>query len=228
MAKTLLFEIGTEEIPSGFIVPALNFMKASITEKLSALKFEHEEVQMFSTPRRFAFRIAGMTETLPDAMETKMGPPKSIAFDKDGNPTKAGLGFAQTCGVDITEVVIAKTPKGEYLSVTRNIPGKSAIEVLPEILEDMILKIPFTKTMRWSNPDVRFARPVHWILAMFGQDVLPVKFGNIKAGRLTYGNRFMTKDPIEITSPDAYEQILEKAYVIPDLEKRKDYHLEGG
>ena len=86
----------------------------------------------------------------------------------------------------------------------------------------MILKIPFTKTMRWSNPDVRFARPVHWILAMFGQDVLPVKFGNIKAGRLTYGNRFMTKDPIEITSPDAYEQILEKAYVIPDLAKRKN------
>ena len=177
MAKTLLFEIGTEEIPSGFIVPALNFMKASITERLSTLKFEHDEVRMFSTPRRFAFRIAGMTETLPDATETKMGPPKGIAFDKDGNPTKAGLGFAQTCGVDITEVSIAKTPKGEYLSVTRNIPGKSAIEVLPEILEEMILKIPFTKTMRWSNPDVRFARPVHWIVAMFGQDVLPVKFG---------------------------------------------------
>jgi glycyl-tRNA synthetase beta chain len=222
MAKTLLFEIGTEEIPSGFIVPALNFMKASITEKLSALKFEYDEVQMFSTPRRLAFRIAGMTETLPDATETKMGPPKGIAFDKDGNPTKAGLGFAQTCGVDITEVSIAKTPKGEYLSVTRNIPGKAAMEVLPEILEEMILKIPFTKTMRWSNPDVRFARPVHWILAMFGQDVLPVKFGNIKAGRLTYGNRFMTKDSIEITSPDAYEQILEAAYVIPDLAKRKN------
>ena len=222
MAKTLLFEIGTEEIPSGFIVPALNFMKASITEKLSTLKFEHDEVQMFSTPRRFAFRIAGMSETLSDVTETKMGPPKGIAFDKDGNPTKAGLGFAQTCGVDITEVSIAKTPKGEYLSVTRNIPGKSATEVLPEILEEMIPKIPFTKTMRWSNPDVRFARPVHWILAMFGQDVLPVKFGNIKAGRLTYGNRFMTKDPIEITSPDAYEQILEKAYVIPDLAKRKN------
>jgi len=221
MAKTLLFEIGTEEIPSGFIVPALNFMKAYVTEKLAALKFEHDPVQVFSTPRRLAIRISGMVETLPDSVETKMGPPRSIAFDKDGNPTKAGLGFAQTCGVDISEVSVAKTPKGEYLSVTRNIPGKSAAEVLPAILEEMISKIPFTKTMRWSNPDVRFARPVHWILALFGTDVLPVRFGNISSGRVTYGNRFMTKGPIEIGSPQEYEQALEKAYVIADLDKRK-------
>jgi glycyl-tRNA synthetase beta chain len=221
MAKTLLFEIGTEEIPSGFIVPALNFMKTSVTDKLAALKFKHDAVQLFSTPRRLAFRISGMAETLADSVETKMGPPKGIAFDKDGNPTKAGLGFAQTCGVDISEVSIAKTPKGEYLSVTRNIPGKSAMEVLPGILEDMIFRIPFNKTMRWSNPDVRFARPVHWILALFGTDVLPVRFGNVSSGTLTYGNRFMTKGPIEIDGPESYEQILEKAYVIPDLEKRK-------
>ena len=221
MAKTLLFEIGTEEIPSGFIIPALNFMKASITEKFSSLKIEHDTVQMFSTPRRLALRISGLIETLPDAVETKMGPPKGIAFDKDGNPTKAGLGFAQTCGVDISEVSIAKTPKGEYLSVTKTIPGKPMIEVLPGIFEEMIGKIPFTKTMRWSNPDVRFARPVHWILSLFGQDVLNVKFGNIHADRFTYGNRFMAKGPIEVKDPSDYERLLEKAYVIPDLEKRK-------
>ena len=221
MARTLLFEIGTEEIPSGFIVPALNFMKAFITEKFSALKLEHDTVQMFSTPRRLAMRISGLVETLPDAVETKMGPPKGIAYDKDGNPTKAGLGFAQTCGVDISEVSIAKTPKGEYLSVTKTIPGKPMIEVLPGLFEEMIGKIPFTKTMRWSNPDVRFARPVHWILSLFGKDVLSVKFGNIHAGRFTYGNRFMGKGPIEVKDPSDYEQLLEKAYVIPDLEKRK-------
>lgn len=221
MARTLLFEIGTEEIPSGFIVPALNFMKASITEKFSALKLGHDTVQMFSTPRRLAMRISGLVETLPDAVETKMGPPKGIAYDKDGNPTKAGLGFAQTCGVDISEVSIAKTPKGEYLSVTKTIPGKPMIEVLPGIFEEMIGKIPFTKTMRWSNPDVRFARPVHWILSLFGKDVLSVKFGNINAGRFTYGNRFMAKGPIEVKDPSDYEQLLEKDYVIPDLEKRK-------
>lgn len=221
MSKTLLFEIGTEEIPSGFIVPAQGFMKSFVTEKLASLKFEHDAAEIFSTPRRLAFRISGMADTLADSVETKMGPPRSIAFDKDGNPTKAGLGFAQTCGVEISEVSIAKTPKGEYLSVTRHIPGKSAKEVLPGILEEMMSRIPFNKTMRWSNPDVRFARPVHWILALFGPDVLPVRFGNIVSGRLTCGNRFMTNGPIEIESPEVYEQILEKAYVIPDLEKRK-------
>jgi glycyl-tRNA synthetase beta chain len=221
MARTLLFEIGTEEIPSGFIVPALNFMKSYITDKFSGLKLEHGALQMFSTPRRLALRIPGMAETLPDTVENKMGPPKSISFDKDGNPTKAGLGFAQTCGVDISEVAIAKTPKGEYLSMTRTIPGRTVMEVLPGMLEEMIGKIPFNKTMRWSNPDVRFARPVHWLLAMFGQDILPVKFGNLTAGRITYGNRFMAKGPFQVDNPDDYEQILEKAHVIPDLEKRK-------
>jgi glycyl-tRNA synthetase beta chain len=222
MARTLLFEIGTEEIPSGFIVPALNFMKASITEKLSGLKLEHDAMQIFSTPRRLAFRIQGMVESLPDAVETKMGPPKSISYDKDGNPTKAALGFAQSAGVEFSGVSITKIPKGEYLCVTKTIPGKSVGEVLPGILEEMIGKIPFPKTMRWSNPDVRFARPVHWILALFGQDVLPVKFGNITAGRLTYGNRFMAKGPFQVENPDAYEQILEKAFVIPGLDKRKE------
>ncbi len=221
MARTLLFEIGTEEIPSGFIVPALNFMKGYMGDRLDALKVEHDEVRVFSTPRRLALMVAGIAETLPDATETKMGPPKNIAFDKDGNPTKAGLGFAQTCGVDIAEVTIARTPKGEYLSVTRTTPGRPSRDALPALLEEMIPKIPFNKTMRWSNPDVRFARPVHWILALFGSDVLPVRFGNIVSGRITFGNRFMAREPLEVNDPEAYELILEKAYVIPDLGKRK-------
>jgi len=221
MARTLLFEIGTEEIPSGFIVPALNFMKSFMGERLTALRLDHEDIRVFSTPRRLALKVSGIAETLPDATETKTGPPKSIAFDKDGNPTKAGLGFAQTCGVNISEVTIARTPKGEYLSVTRTTPGRPAREVLPALLEEMIPKIPFTKTMRWSNQGVRFARPVHWILALFGIDVLPVAFGDISSGRVTFGNRFMAREPLEVADPETYEQVLDKAHVIPDLDKRK-------
>lgn len=221
MARTLLFEIGTEEIPSGFIVPALNFMKSFMGERLTALRLDHEDIRVFSTPRRLALKVSGLAETLPDATETKTGPPKSIAFDKDGNPTKAGLGFAQTCGVNISEVTIARTPKGEYLSVTRTTPGRPAREVLPALLEEMIPKIPFTKTMRWSNQGVRFARPVHWILALFGTDVLPVAFGEISSGRVTFGNRFMAREPREVADPETYEQVLDKAHVIPDLDKRK-------
>ena len=221
MARTLLFEIGTEEIPSGFIVPAMNFMKSFMGERLTALRLDHEDIRVFSTPRRLALKVSGIAETLPDATETKTGPPKSIAFDKDGNPTKAGLGFAQTCGVNISEVTIARTPKGEYLSVTRTTPGRPAREVLPALLEEMIPKIPFTKTMRWSNQGVRFARPVHWILALFSIDVLPVAFGDISSGRVTFGNRFMAREPLEVADPETYEQVLDKAHVIPDLDKRK-------
>ncbi|MRR38636.1 glycine--tRNA ligase subunit beta, partial [bacterium] len=178
MAKSLLFEIGSEEIPSGFIPPALNFMRTFITNKFADAKLPCGKPEVFGTPRRLAVRVAGLEEALPDMVETRMGPAKQAAFDKDGNPTKAALGFARSAGVDISDVTYATTPKGEYLSVTRTIPGRPTIEVLPGILQDMIGQIPFPKTMKWSNPDVRFARPVHWLAAIFGSEVLPMSFGN--------------------------------------------------
>ncbi len=221
MARTLLFEIGTEEIPSGFIDSAASFMRTYLEEAFGKIKLPCKDIRTFSTPRRLAVMATGIAETLPDIVETKMGPPRNIAFDKEGNPTRAALGFAQTCGVDISEVTVVTTPKGDYLSVTRTTPGRQAREVLPEILEDMIPKIPFAKTMRWSNPGVRFARPVHWILALFGEDVLPVRFGTLSSGRSTRGNRFMAPGAVDIGRPEEYETCLEKAFVIPDAEKRK-------
>ncbi len=228
MAKSLLFEIGSEEIPSGFIVPALSFMRTYVAKKFAEAKLGHEPIKVFGTPRRLGLSVKGLAETLPDTVETRMGPAKQAAFDKDGNPTKAALGFARSAGVDIGEVSIANTPKGEYLSVTRTIPGKPTTEFLPGILEDMIPQIPFPKTMRWANPDVRFARPVHWISALYGGEILPVRFGNITAGSKTYGNRFMAPKAIEITSVEAYEDLLASNYVIPDIEKRKAIDLGRG
>jgi len=222
MGSSLLFEIGTEEIPSGFNAPALDFIRSRVSQRFSEIQLDYDSLNVFGTPRRLAFLATGIGDKLPDMVEKKMGPPKRAAFDEKGNPTKAGLGFATNAGVDISEVAIEQTPKGEYLCVTRTIPGKPTVEVLPEILEDLIGRIPFAKTMRWSNPDVRFARPVHWILALFGDSVLPVSFGNITSGRITYGNRFMTDGVIEVTSPDQYEELLEAGYVIPDVEKRKN------
>ncbi|HOJ14205.1 MAG TPA: glycine--tRNA ligase subunit beta, partial [Deltaproteobacteria bacterium] len=221
MTETLLFEIGTEEIPSAFIDPAVEFMRAYLAKALDGLRLSHGEMKAFSTPRRLAILVRDVPDTMPDTVETKMGPPKAVAFDKDGKPTKAGLGFAANCGVDIGDVTVTTTPKGEYLCVTKTTPGRPAREVLPGMLEDMIQKIPFPKTMRWSNPGVRFARPVHWILAIFGAEVLPVSFGSVSSGRFTYGNRFMANVPIAVDHPDAYEETLEKAYVIADPARRK-------
>ncbi|MBN2297093.1 MAG: glycine--tRNA ligase subunit beta [Deltaproteobacteria bacterium] len=222
MGSSLLFEIGTEEIPSSFNGPALDFIRSKVSEKFSEIRLDYDSLNVFGTPRRLALLATGIGDKLPDMVEKKMGPPKRAAFDEKGNPTKAGLGFAQNAGVDISEISFEQTPKGEYLCVTRTIPGKATVEVLPEILEEVIARIPFPKTMKWSNPDVRFARPVHWILALFGDMVLPVKFGNISSGRITYGNRFMTNGALEVTTPDKYEELLEAGYVIPGVEKRKN------
>lgn len=222
MARTLLLEIGTEEIPSSFTEPALAFMRRRLEDTLSGFGLEHEAVEVFGTPRRLAVRVAGLNESLADAEETLMGPPKRIAFAEDGTPTKAGLGFARNAGVEMDEIEIRETPKGEYLSVTRTIPGRPTAEVMPAVLEKLIHDIPFGKTMRWSNPGVRFARPVHWLVALFGDEVLDVNFGTVHAGKVTRGNRFMDPGEVEVTSPEAYEQVLEARHVIPSIEKRKE------
>jgi len=123
---------------------------------------------------------------------------------------------------------VKETAKGEYLCVTRTIPGRLTKEVLPDLIVQMIQEIPFKKTMRWGAPGVRFARPVHWIVALYGQDVLPVTFGDCSAGKMTRGTRFMSPDPFEITNPDVYVDTLHAAYyVLPDIAMRKANVWEG-
>ena len=227
MARSLLVEIGTEELPSGFIPPALDFLERRLTERFREIKLAFERIEVFGTPRRLALRVSGLADKLEDVVETRMGPPKNIAYDAAGSPTKAALGFAKTCGVDINEITFEETPKGAYLCVTRSIPGKKTSEVLVPLLKDLIAQIPFAKTMKWSNPGVRFARPVHWIVCLFGDEVLPLSFGNICAGRTTRGNRFMARTPLEIASPEAYDALLEEGFVIADINRRKSMILEG-
>ncbi|MBN1636876.1 MAG: glycine--tRNA ligase subunit beta [Deltaproteobacteria bacterium] len=222
MKKSLLLEIGTEEIPSSFIVPALEFIRARVTERFSQIGIEYDTPALYGTPRRLALIVKGLPSKLADRVETRMGPPRKISYDEDGKPTKAALGFARSSGVDMDDISTKETPKGEYLCVEVNIPGRLTIDVLPEIMEETIRDIPFPKTMRWSNPGVRFARPVHWILALFEDEIVPVKFGNITSGNTTRGNRFMSAGTIEVSSPGMYETLLEANHVIPDIDKRKE------
>lgn len=217
----LLFEIGSEEIPAGFIVPALEFMREYTLKAFRDVNLKYSEPEIFGTPRRLTLRVKGVPEKLEDLVETKMGPPKNVAFGADGKPTKAGLGFAKTMGVDISSIGLAETEKGTYLCLTRIIPGRPTKELLLWLLQELILKIPFPKAMRWSNPGVTFARPVHWIVALFGGEVLDVRFGNITAQKVSYGNRFMSQGPITISEPAKYEEILEQHSVTPSIEKRK-------
>jgi len=223
----LLFEIGTEEIPAGFIAPALVFMQGYVVKAFKEANLSHATPETFGTPRRLAVLVKDIPEKLKDIEETKMGPAKQAAFDAQGQPTKAGLGFAKGCGVDISAIGLAQTEKGEYLCLKRTIPGRPTIDMLPGMLTELMGKIPFPKAMRWSNPGVSFARPVHWIMALFGSEVLSVQFGNIAAGNVTYGNRFMSSGPLFIADPRLYEEVLEENYVIPAVEKRKAIIWDG-
>lgn len=227
MTENLLLEIGTEELPSGFIAPALGFMKAYMEQAFSEINLGPDRIDTFGTPRRLALMVTGVPSFLEDTIETKMGPPKKIAFDDKGKPTKAGAGFAKTMGVEISEISIEKTPRGEYLCLSRTIPGKKTSETLPGILNDLVRTITFPKTMRWSAPDMRFARPVHWICCLLGEEILPVSFGDCHADRFTFGHRFMSPDTIGITKAANYEATLEAHYVIPDITKRKTMIEKG-
>ena len=220
MAKDLLFEIGTEEIPARFIDGALRELKHLAEEGLKRLGLAHEGIKTLGTPRRLALYVAGLSERQPDCTEEILGPPKKAAFDTEGNPTKAALGFAKKHGVKVEDLTVKEMEKGAYLCLKKTIPGKETFELLPAFLEELILKLPFPKSMRWGNYELRFARPIRWLLALYGRRVVPLKLAGLEAGAVTYGHRFMAPEPIEVEDFVGYVRKLREAFVIVEPEER--------
>lgn len=222
MERDYLLEIGCEEIPAGFVGPALWFGGQQFAEVLKKARFVFDRVDIFGTPRRLAYIIRKLSDRQNAAEETVLGPPKSVAYDKEGNPTKAALGFARAQGVDVSALRVLSTDRGEYLGVVKQQVARPVGEVLPDVVAGWIPTIPFKKSMRWADLDVRFARPVHWIVSLYGEQVLPLSFGNVTSGRTTYGHRFLSPGPIELAGPEEYIDKLAAADVFVDLEVRKD------
>jgi len=217
----LLFEIGTEEIPTSYIQPALNQLKNRALQHLKENRINYENVQTFATPRRLTLAISGVDKIQPDQQVEVTGPPKKVAYDKDGNPTKAASGFARSQNVDINDLKIVKTSKGEYVAVTRNEKGLPTIDILKEILPALITEINFPKTMHWNN--LRFARPIRWLTAIFGEQVVDFTLDSLHSGRITYGHRSLNPESIELTdaSVDNYLAVLRKANVYADHNERR-------
>ncbi len=218
---TLLFEIGTEEIPARFMEGAFQYMESFIKEKFKELRIDFEKARATGTPRRLILFVEGIAEKQKDLEQEIIGPPAKVAFDATGNVTKAGEGFAKAQGVSIDELKIKETPKGEYVYIVKREEGKPTKELLPEILREMVLKFPWPKSMRWGKRKIRFARPIHWFLALFDGEVIKFKVSDIESSNVTYGHRFLAPDPIMVNSPEEYSLAMEKAFVIYDHEKRK-------
>ncbi|TRZ96788.1 MAG: glycine--tRNA ligase subunit beta [Deltaproteobacteria bacterium] len=221
MERDYLLEIGCEEIPAGFVGPALWFGSQQFEGTLKKARLSFRKVDIFGTPRRLTYVIRGLEDHQAASKETVMGPPKSVGLDAAGKPTKAALGFAKSQGIDVSALAVFPTDRGDYLGFVREEAARPVQEILPKIAADFLPAIPFKKSMRWADLDVRFARPVHWIVSLYGDEVLPFSFGNVTSGRTTFGHRFLSPAAIELPSTEAYPGMLAKARVLVDLEDRK-------
>ena len=221
MGKELLLEIGTEEIPAAFLPKAMADMDELIRKALSGERISHGEVKTLATPRRLCLCVAEVAETQEDQVIEKIGPTRKAAFDDQGNPTKAAIGFAKGQGIELAAVEIVQTDKGEYLCARKTIAGGSVADLLPSLLAKFITTIPFKKSMRWSNLEIRFARPIHWILALFGGEVIPFRLENIRSVSTSRGHRFLSPDPFPVAGYDDYLEKTRRAGVIVDPEERK-------
>ena len=222
MSKELFLEIGTEEIPAGFLPKAMADIEALIRKELEAARLEFGEIRTLATPRRMALAVSGLPPVQPDAEITAMGPAKSIAFGPDGKPSKAAEGFARGQGVDVSTLTVVTTDKGEYVAATRKETGRPTFELMGEILPRLMANIPFKKSMRWGDFDVRFARPIHWIVALFDGVVVPFSFGPIESGTVSRGHRFMANTTFPVRDFAHYQEECERHFVIPDPAVRKE------
>ena len=217
-----LFEIGVEELPANYILPAIDFMVNYFSNQLQNHKIKFESIEKYSTPRRLTIIIRNLPNRQKDSQKEIIGPPKKIAFDSNRNFNQVGLGFLKKQNLSKKDIVIKKLKKGEYLSATKVIKGKITEEILKQISIEIIGKIQFPKTMRWSENSISFARPIRWILAIFNQNILDFQFGNIRSNSFSFGNRFENlHNKLTINSIDGYKSKLEKHFVIVEREKRK-------
>jgi len=218
----LLFEIGAEEIPAGFVPPALRQLEEDLARLLAEARLAHGEVRAVGTPRRLCAWAREVAPRQADARTGALGPPVSQAFDAAGQATPAALGFARSQGVELSALERVQTPKGERLAVTRVEKGRKAEQVLPALLEKLVGGLRFRKAMRSRFDEVTFARPVRWLVALHGGRPLKVRFGEVRSGATTTGHRFMAPRPIALTgTPEDYLRKLEKAFVVADQVKRR-------
>ncbi|MCE0740563.1 glycine--tRNA ligase subunit beta [Bacillus sp. G16] len=217
--QDLLLEIGLEEMPARFLNESMVQLGEKLTGWLTEKNINHGEVKLFNTPRRLAVFVKDVAEKQADIKEEAKGPAKKIALDADGNWTKAVIGFSKGQGANVEDLYIKEVKGTEYVFVQKFQAGQETKSLLPE-LSGLVTSLHFPKNMRWGNEDLRYIRPIKWIVALFGQDVIPFSITNVESGRTTQGHRFLGHE-VSIESPSAYEEQLKEQHVIADPNVRK-------
>ena len=227
MARDLVFEIGCEELPSKALYGAIEQLQVNVPKALENARLDYNDVRIWGSPRHLVVLVSELAEQQADAVHTHKGPATKAAYDADGNPTKAAIGFARGKGVDVSELTTVSDANGEYVYATVEVKGVSAGDVLPELLSRIAENIEWPKSQRWGSGDARFSRPVRWLLALFGGEVVPAEFAGLTAGRLTRGHRLLSPGAIEVPAAAEYELALERGFVIADHEQRAKLLREG-
>jgi glycyl-tRNA synthetase beta chain len=218
----LLLEIGVEELPYQFIAPALAALKDSAEQLLKDQRLAFHSACTLGTPRRLTLVVEGLATQQTSVVKEAMGPSKAVAFDQAGQPTRAATGFASGQGVAVQELQIRQTPKGEYLFAVKQEEGRTTNVVLEGLLPQLIAKLSFQKAMKWNNTGVRFARPVRWLVALYGGVTLPIEVAGITAGNRTEGHRVLgSAKGIVVRHYESYLKGLERQGVIPDPQRRR-------
>ncbi len=219
--ETLLLEIGTEEIPAGYIEPALNTLSSTLMQKMTAARIKHGGAKVFATPRRLAVEVTKVADRQTLLASEVLGPPEKIGFDNKNQPTVAAKKFAEKVGVPVSALIVKDTEKGRYLCAKVTDRGLATRTIMKSILPEVILAIPFPKTMKWAELDIEFARPIHSIVALLGDKIIPFTLGDTQSGRDTNGHYFMHPGEVKISHPRDYIETLRSVDVLADLEDRR-------
>ena len=218
MAKDLLFEIGAEEIPAGFMPNILGQLKQLAETKLHDAHLPFESIETYGTPRRLALIVKGLDDASAEISERHKGPSASIAYDADGNATKAAIGFARGKGLDVADLVV----EDGYIYAETKTAGVPSKDIVSEMLPQLITGLNFPKSMHWGDLDAKFVRPVRWLVALLDEEVIPVEFATVQSGNVTRGHRFLGADEITIKNAASYVDTLKENFVMVDQDARRE------
>jgi glycyl-tRNA synthetase beta chain len=222
MSQDILFELGLEELPSGLVKPLAKELLQQVLAAFDASSLSYEAPRYYATPRRIAFSIKNVSDEQASKSGTRRGPAKAAAHNAEGQPSPALLGFARSCGVPVDALRLDEQDKGAWWVYDFEEKGKKTKEWLPELLQDVLNRLSIPKPMRWGGESFQFARPAHWAVLMYGQELIPAQFLGVHTHQQSYGHRFLHPEAFNITSCDAYESLLHEAKVIADFSKRTE------
>jgi len=224
---TLLFELGTEELPPGALASLIRSLGDQVEQGLTRAEIPYGGIRAYGAPRRLAVEVQDLARHQPERPFERRGPALAAAYDADGEPTKAALGFARSCGVEVTELDRLENNGGAWL-VHRGVEsGQPTADLIPGIIDQALTHLPIPKRMRWGAQTTEFVRPVHWVVLLLGETVVPARFFGVDSGRQSRGHRFHHPEPVDISHADHYADALRGAYVLVDPQERRDHIVEG-